>query len=172
MSKYVLDANVFIEAKNRYYGFDICPGFWVSLVDLCGRNLVCCIDRIRDELCQVDDELKGWVERDSVVGLFKRTQDQAVVESFKSFVEWVFAEDQFAESAKQTFASVADGWVLAYAHANNLVVVTHEEYSPNAVRRVPMPNVCVEFGIEYVNTFGMLRDLDVRFIRRTKRRRK
>ncbi len=25
---YLFDANVFIEAKNRYYAFDICPGFW------------------------------------------------------------------------------------------------------------------------------------------------
>ncbi|MBF0436614.1 MAG: DUF4411 family protein [Magnetococcales bacterium] len=24
---FLLDSNVFIEAKNRYYGFDICPGF-------------------------------------------------------------------------------------------------------------------------------------------------
>jgi hypothetical protein len=25
--RYLLDANAFIEASNRYYGFDICPGF-------------------------------------------------------------------------------------------------------------------------------------------------
>ncbi len=25
---YLLDANVFIDAKNRYYGFDIVPAFW------------------------------------------------------------------------------------------------------------------------------------------------
>jgi hypothetical protein len=25
---YLLDANVFIQAKNSYYGFDICPAFW------------------------------------------------------------------------------------------------------------------------------------------------
>ncbi|PMD04330.1 DUF4411 family protein, partial [Brevibacterium paucivorans] len=25
---YLLDANVLIEAKNRYYAFDIAPGFW------------------------------------------------------------------------------------------------------------------------------------------------
>ncbi len=25
---YLLDANVFIEAKNRHYGFDFCPAFW------------------------------------------------------------------------------------------------------------------------------------------------
>lgn len=25
---YLLDANVFIQAKNRHYGFDFCPAFW------------------------------------------------------------------------------------------------------------------------------------------------
>jgi hypothetical protein len=25
---YVLDANIFIEAKQRYYGLDFCPAFW------------------------------------------------------------------------------------------------------------------------------------------------
>jgi len=25
---YLLDTNVFIEAKNRYYGFGFCPAFW------------------------------------------------------------------------------------------------------------------------------------------------
>lgn len=25
---YLLDANVFIQAKNLYYGLDFCPGFW------------------------------------------------------------------------------------------------------------------------------------------------
>ena len=26
--KYLVDTNVLIEAKNRYYAFDIAPGFW------------------------------------------------------------------------------------------------------------------------------------------------
>ena len=25
---YLLDANIFIQAKNLYYNFDICPAFW------------------------------------------------------------------------------------------------------------------------------------------------
>jgi len=25
---YLLDANVYIEAHQRYYGMDLCPGFW------------------------------------------------------------------------------------------------------------------------------------------------
>jgi len=30
---YLLDANVFIQAKNLYYGFDFCPAFWDWLVE-------------------------------------------------------------------------------------------------------------------------------------------
>lgn len=28
MTTYLLDANVFIQAKNLHYGFDFCPAFW------------------------------------------------------------------------------------------------------------------------------------------------
>lgn len=30
---YLIDSNAFIESKNRYYAFDICPGFWDFMVD-------------------------------------------------------------------------------------------------------------------------------------------
>ena len=29
---YLLDANIFIQAKNLHYGFDFCPAFWEWLV--------------------------------------------------------------------------------------------------------------------------------------------
>jgi hypothetical protein len=29
---YLLDANVFIQAKNLYYGLDFCPAFWDWLI--------------------------------------------------------------------------------------------------------------------------------------------
>ena len=35
----LMDADVFISAKNRYYAFDICPGFWDSLVYHFGRAM-------------------------------------------------------------------------------------------------------------------------------------
>ena len=52
---------------------------------------------------------------------------------------------------------------MAYAAANGLVVVTHEEFAADAKKKVPMPNVCIEFGVDYCNTFEMLLDLGVRF---------
>ena len=30
---YLLDANVFIQAKNLHYGLDFCPAFWQWLID-------------------------------------------------------------------------------------------------------------------------------------------
>ena len=32
MTGYLLDANIFIHAKNLHYGFDFCPAFWDWLV--------------------------------------------------------------------------------------------------------------------------------------------
>jgi len=87
-------------------------------------------------------------------------------------VNWVFNEPQFTPAARAEFASVADGWLVAYADVNDLVVVTQEEYAPEVKRKVPIPNVCEEFEVEYVNTFEMLRALNVKFVRSTKRRRR
>ena len=85
-------------------------------------------------------------------------------------VDWVFAQP-FAGHAKMTFADVADGWVIAYASVNGLTFVTHEEHAPDAKKSVPMPNVCLHFGVPYVNTFEMLEELGVKLILSTKRRR-
>jgi len=86
-------------------------------------------------------------------------------------VIWMNSEAQFMPAAKAEFASAADGWVIAFAKVNGLIVVTHEDYAPDAKRKVPMPNVCLEFDVEYINTFEMLEDLKVKFILSTRRQR-
>jgi hypothetical protein len=60
-------------------------------------------------------------------------------------------------------ASVADGWVLAYAKAHGYVVVTHEVFARDSKKKVPMPKVCQAFDIPFVNTFEMLKRMAVRF---------
>ncbi len=75
---------------------------------------------------------------------------------------WMSNQAQFLDAAKQQFAGSADGWLVAHAKTNGYVVVTMEQLSADARRRVPIPNVCNAFGVRYVNTFEMLRELDVR----------
>lgn len=142
-NKYLLDANVFIEAHQRYYSFEICPGFWKALVDQHESKRVFSIDRIQKELERGHDVLSSWVANNAPKGFFKQTADQAVITTFGDMVAWVNAEPQFNSGAKAAFATVADGWMIAYAKANGLILVTHEEYAPGAEKKVPIPNVCI-----------------------------
>lgn len=166
---FILDANAFIEAKNRYYGFDICPGYWTALIHHHNLGRICSIDRIADELNKGDDALKGWLDEGVPETFFKSTDEKAVIDKYQEMSRWAFNHDRFTDAAKTQFASVADGWLVAYAAVNNLVVVTHEIYSADIRRSVKIPNVCVEFDIDYVDPFFMLRTLEERFVRHTER---
>ena len=42
-------------------------------------------------------------------------------------------------------------------------MVTQEVYNPSIKKRVPLPNVCHEFGVDTTHTFKMLRVLDAAF---------
>ncbi len=59
---YLLDANVFIQAKNFYYGFDFCPAFWDWLIIKNNLGVVFSIDGIMTEIMRGDDPLSEWVK--------------------------------------------------------------------------------------------------------------
>ncbi len=176
--RYVLDANVFIEAKDRYYGFNLCPGFWKALIAEHKSGRVFSVDKVRNELVKVQhdpndkpDPLSDWAKDTVPETFFKETQDQAVIGIFQEMVAWVNSEPQFTPAAKAEFASVADGWVIAFAKVSGLTVVTHEVYAARVKKKVPIPNVCLEFDVDDDNTFKMLEGLKVKFILSTKRQR-
>jgi hypothetical protein len=57
---YLLDANVFIEAKRRHYGMDFCPAFWEWLIEQNETGRVFSIEKVGDELRASRDELTEW----------------------------------------------------------------------------------------------------------------
>ena len=57
---YLLDANVFIEAQRRHYGFDFCPAFWDWLDVQQDAPTVFSIEKVGDELRAGDDDLSTW----------------------------------------------------------------------------------------------------------------
>lgn len=160
-SIYVLDANVFIEAHRRYYALDLCPGFWDCLEHFCGEAQLLSIDRVRGEIADGDD-LARWVA-DVTESLFASAADADIVRVYGKMMRWVQSQARFMEAAKAEFARAADGWLAAYASVCGATVVTHETFRPDAKKRVPLPNVCREFDVPFVNTFDMLRKLEVRF---------
>jgi hypothetical protein len=57
---YVLDANVFIQAKNLHYGLDFCPAFWDWLIAGNAANQVFSIEKVGDEILAGGDQLADW----------------------------------------------------------------------------------------------------------------
>jgi len=160
---YLLDSNVFIEAHRRYYAFELCPGFWDSIPLFHASGRIQSIDKVREEL-RTGDPLDHWAEHTAEDTLFADTQLPDVAAEFQAMMRWVQTNPQFHPEAKSEFASVADGWLAAYAKAKGLTVVTHEAHNPNQRSRVPLPNVCLQFGVPFSDTFTMLKDLRTRFV--------
>lgn len=63
MTTYLLDSNVFIQAKNLHYGLDFCPAFWHWLDETHAVGTVCSIDSVRTELIAGNDDLSAWVQQ-------------------------------------------------------------------------------------------------------------
>ncbi len=59
---FLLDANTYIEAKNRYYRMNFCPGFWDWLDLQFDSGQLCSISMVYDELSKSGDELSDWVK--------------------------------------------------------------------------------------------------------------
>lgn len=88
---YIIDSDVFITAKNSYYAFDLCPGFWDSVLAHYRVGWVHSLDRIRQELLQGrdDDALVKWIH-DSVPGDFFLSCNSAEVTSaYTEVMLWV-----------------------------------------------------------------------------------
>ncbi len=157
---YLLDANVFMSAKNLHYGLDFCPAFWDWLVHKANTGSVFSIDKVADEIEAGQDELSDWAANHGQV-LFWRTPP-ALAAQFTQVSTWATGQ-QYTPAAINTFLQVADFYLLAHALAGNHVVVTHE-VPANSPARIKIPNACLGLGVRFMTPFQMLRIEQARFV--------
>lgn len=157
---YVLDANVFIQAKNLHYGFDFCPGFWDWLQEQAGQGGLMSLDKVRDELLAVEDELTDWA-KDLDGGFFQSLTGDHVA-ALAAVSQWANGED-YEDGAVNIFLQVADYYLVAYALAIGATVVTHEKHSDSR-KKIKIPNACLGVGVSCVTPFEMLRREHARFV--------
>ncbi|WP_336883745.1 DUF4411 family protein [Priestia koreensis] len=163
---YVLDANVFISAYRGYYSFEVAPSFWNSLINLADQSKICSIDRIQDEIINPNednpDPLQMWTS-ENFRDYFEKSDALDVLQNYSRIQQWAIDNPQFTDAAKDEFARNADAWLIAYAMTKGNTLVTHEAYNPDVKKRILIPVVCRVFGVAYVDTFEMLKDLQVQF---------
>lgn len=157
---YLLDSNVFIQAKNLYYGFDICPAFWDWLDNANADGRVHSIEKVRDELLAVDDDLKEWAKARAEEFFLK--PESSIVASLGTVSMWAQGAG-YDQAAVSTFLQVADDYLVAQAHADQLVVVTHE-IAGASVKRIKIPNACIALGVKCMTPYEMLRVEKARFV--------
>jgi len=163
--KYVIDSNVLIEANRRYYSLDFAPAFWNFLIRSAKEGNVISIDKVYDEILNGKDNLAEWTKNKFSFAFAETKKDEKILEFYSTLMKWALMQDQFTQPAKDEFArnKNADAWIVAFAKIKGYVVVTQEVLDINIRKRIPIPNVCSEFKIEFMDTFQMLRNLNFKF---------
>ncbi|MFK4223422.1 DUF4411 family protein [Streptomyces sp. NPDC019890] len=156
---YLVDSNVLIEAKNRYYAFDIAPGFWAWLEHAQNNLIACSIEPVRDELVRGGDELADWARANHA---FFRPIDAITTMHFAALTNWTNQRNYTLAAVTEFLTNTADFYLVAYARAHNHTLVTHEQPRPEARKRVLIPDACGGMGVAYANTFAMLRSTNAR----------
>ena len=157
---YLLDANVFIQAKNLHYGLDFCPAFWDWLIDRNAAGNVFSIEKVGDEIEGGADELSAWASARRTAFFLK--PDAPLLGALASVSTWATSQS-YDQSAVNTFLQVADYYLVAHALAHGHTVVTHEVPSPS-LKKIKIPNVCIGLGVKCMTPYEMLRVERARFV--------
>ena len=162
---YLVDSDVFITAKNLYYSFDICPGFWKSVLHHHREGRIFSVDRVRSELLagHKTEDLVRWVRDEVPEGFFVPVDTDVVVRAYTDVMMWVQRNPEYFDHAKAKFATGADGWLVAYARMHDATIVTNEQSAPESRKEIKLPDVCKQFGVRSDDAFAMLREQNIHF---------
>lgn len=162
--RFLLDANVFIQAHRLHYPFDVFPGFWRWLERENSEESIGSIDWVYNEIKDGDDDpLAEWAKAQDASKWFLKCDDEATQKHFADLANEIMANGHYTQSAKAEFLSVADSWLIAKARALNLVVVTEERSNPQKRNQIFIPDICKVYEIPCINTVGLIRALGGQF---------
>ena len=160
MTKYLLDTNIYINFYERYYQFDFFPSFWEKIKAIINSQVVL-PDIVVNEHYQ-DESFKKWLE-DNFVGTCCKYKDYA--DLWGEVIQHIATHDCYSEKAltndkSWTREKIADGWLVAIAKKDNLVIVTSETKNFNLNKNQPtqspkVPDIANDLGIRCIdmNTF-------------------
>lgn len=158
-NRYCLDANVLIEAWQKYYAPEICPNYWDILNDLGKKDLIFVPDEVFHEIIKTEDNLSAWL-KSSTIPIIKISEDVA------SCLQNIYSANplhkNLVDNTKQR--SLADPWVIAHAMNEKAAVVTKEE-KITAINstRIKIPNVCDNLGVRWLNDFQFIKEIGIKF---------
>ncbi len=156
---YCLDANVLIEAWQKYYSPKFCPGYWDILNNLGSQGKIFIVEEVFNEITRTEDDLSDWLKKSKIP--VKRI-DGKVTKCLQNIYAKDPSHQTLVDNTKAR--SLADPWVIAHAMNEGAVVVTKEgKVTALNAKRVKIPNVCENMGIAWINDFEFVAELNIQF---------
>lgn len=166
MSLYLVDSNFFIQAHRAHYPLDVVTSFWTKVKELAMDGKIKSIDKVKKEIydnASHEDELKGWCIANLPEDFFLESSDS--LSNYIKIVQWANSKSgHYRRRAIDEFleADLADPWLVAHSVGKDITIVTYEKSEPEGKKRIKIPEVCKAFGVRYIDTVGMLRELGQR----------
>lgn len=156
---FCLDANVLIEAWQKYYSPNFCPDYWEVLNELGKQGRIFISEMVYEEIIRTDDDLSKWLKGSKVP---VRIIDELVTKSLQTIFSKNPLHKNLVDNIKAR--SIADPWVIAHAINEKAVVVTKEErVTALNSNKIKIPNVCDNMGVRWINDFQLIEELGVQF---------
>ena len=156
---YCIDANVLIQAWDKYYAPDICPSYWDVLNDLGKKGDIFIPELVFEEIEKGEDDLYEWVKNSDIP--VKKIDGEVT-----NYLKEIYArnpEHQYIVSSNGIH-SKADPWVIAHAIKENATVVTKEKKDfIKKKTKIKIPHVCDNMGVPWIDDFDFIKRLKIKF---------
>lgn len=156
---YCLDANVLIQAWQKYYSPKFCTDYWDILIELGNQKRIFIPEMVYQEIVRTEDDLSRWLKSSKIP---IHNIDEPVTQCLKSIYSSNPLHQNLVDNTKAR--SLADPWVIAHAINENATIVTKEE-KVTAINssKIKIPNVCDNMGVRWINDFELITEIGIKF---------
>ena len=157
---YCIDANILIQAWQKYYSPKICPSYWEVLNKLGKKGVIFIPELVYEEIKKGEDDLYEWLKNSNIP--IKKI-DGAVTRCLKQI--YAANSDHKYLVSSNSIHSKADPWVIAHAMNENAIVVTKEKKDfIKKQTKIKIPHVCDNMNVNWMDDFEFIKNVNIKFI--------
>ncbi|WP_291967014.1 DUF4411 family protein [Maribacter sp.] len=156
---YCIDANILIQAWQKYYSPDICPSYWEVLDELGQKGKIFIPELVYEEIQKGEDDLFKWLKNSKIP--IKKI-DGEVANCLKEIYA-ANSDHQYLVSSNGIH-SKADPWVIAHAMKEKATVVTKEKKDFISKKtKIKIPHVCDNMNVDWIDDFDFIKKVNLKF---------
>ncbi|MDO4568804.1 MAG: DUF4411 family protein [Planctomycetia bacterium] len=164
LKSYLLDTNIYIQSWNLWHPKSVFPGYWEWMLHEHKIKQFQTIDKVLEELKHYDG-IEEW--KNQIKEVSTKTTDN-IVDPLRTVLQVVYNHTsqgkKYTQRAITEFENCADSYLIAYALANHLDIVTEETFEERCLKRIKIPNICRKLNIRTLTLPQLLREVNPEFL--------